>query len=76
MSILKYSVYCKTARRCLLPWSIGAINAPYATFRNFLATNIARANCEPNSSFVGANKDKIDSVDYDMCVVDKPTNIS
>ena len=80
MSILNYSVYCKTARRCLLPWSIGAINAPNATFRNFLATNIAQrvqeANHELDSAFVGASKDKLDSVDCGMCVADKPINIS
>ena len=80
MSILNYSVYCKTARRCHLPWSIGAITPPNATFRPFLATNIAQRVQEPNreldSAFVGASKDKLDSVNCDVCVADKPINIS
>ena len=36
LSIFNYSVYCKTARRCPLPWSIGAITPSNATFRVLL----------------------------------------
>ena len=74
MSLLNYSVYCKTARRCLLPWNIGPITPPNATFRVFFTANVAPLVQEPNreleGTFVGSSKDKLDSVNCDMCVAD------
>ena len=72
MSVVNYFVYCKTVRRCFLPWNIGMVNPLNVTFRGFYNTTVAARVEQPNreleSVLVGASKEKLDLFEHDMCV--------
>ena len=72
--MLNYTVYCKTAKRFIVPWNIVAVMPPDATFRDFFSTNVARRIHEPsrelNAVYVGPSKEKMDYVDSDLKVND------
>ena len=76
MSILNYSVYCKSSSRSLLSWRIASVSPPDATFRSFFNTSVVdklHTTRELHSTFVGSIKDKLDLVDSNLKITDVTT---
>ena len=80
MGIINYTVYCRTARRVIVPWKITAVGQPSFTFRHFFDA-VVKSQCTASTSttsnppecllsevYIGKAKESLDHVDPDLII--------
>ena len=73
MTLLNYTVYCKSSKRTILPWRIVRVHPPSHTYSSFFEVEVKAscpANCELSQVHVGRSKDGLDLVDSSLTIAD------
>lgn len=73
MTLLNYTVYCKSSKRTVLPWRIVLVHPPSHTYSSFFEVEVKAscpATCELNQVHVGRSKDGLDLVDSTLTIAD------
>lgn len=71
MTLLNYTVYCKSCKTTLLPWKIVSVHPPSHTYRSFFDSELKQscpAGCALSLVHVGKTKDALDLVDPALCI--------
>ena len=73
MTLLNYTVYCRSSKRTILPWRIVGVHPPSHTYSSFFEVEVKAscpANCELGQVHAGRSKDGLDLVDSSLTIAD------
>ena len=73
MTLLNYTVYCRSSKRTLLPWQIVSVHLPSHTYQSFFESEVKPKcpdGCQMDQIHVGKAKEALDQVDPSLNIVD------
>ena len=73
MTLINYTVYCKSTKKTLLPWQIVSVHPPSHSFCSFFESEVKQKcslDCQMTHVHVGKTKEALDQVDSSLVIVD------